>query len=80
MHLYKTMKSFLFDKDYFIDVWDKCIHVFGFIDIDVLEEQKISLVLEHFKIEILGQDFRVLKLTKKEILIEGNLNTIKVIR
>ena len=44
MHLYKTMKSFLFDKDYFIDVWDKCIHVFGFIDIDVLEEQKVRLV------------------------------------
>ena len=59
MHLYKTIKSFLFD---------------------VLEEQKISLVLDHFKIEILGQDFRVLKLTKKEILIEGNLDTIKVIR
>ena len=74
------MKNFLFDQDYFIDVWDKCIHVYGFIDIDILEEKKICLVFESFKVCVFGNDFRVLKLTKKEILIEGILENIQVIR
>ncbi len=80
MHLYKTIKSFLFDKDYFIDVWAKCIHVFGFIDIGVLEEKEILLIFENFKLKISGFDFRVLKLTKNEILIEGELESMSVIR
>lgn len=78
MHLYKTIKNFLFDQDYFVDLWDKYIHVYGLVDILKLEEKEISLLLEEQKLEIFGTDFRVLKLTKKEILIEGNLDTIKV--
>lgn len=74
------MKSFLLDKEYFIDLWERCIHVFGFIDIETLDEKKIQLIFEKFQLEIKGEDFRVLKLTKKEILIEGNLQNIQVIR
>ena len=59
MHLYKTLKSFLYDQDYFVDLWKNCLHVYGIVDIDTLKEQKIVLTLEKFKLEINGENFRV---------------------
>lgn len=80
MHLYKTMKNFLFDQEYFIDIWEDYIHVFGIIDIELLEEYKIILVLEKFSFIIEGLQFRVLKLTKNEILVQGVLEKVMVKR
>ncbi len=80
MHLYKTLKSFLYDQDYFVDLWKNCLHVYGIVDIDTLKEQKIVLTLEKFKLEINGENFRVLKLSKKEILIQGEVSEMKVWR
>ncbi len=80
MHLYKTLKSFLYDQDYFVDLWKDCLHVYGIVDIDTLKEQKIVLTLERFKLEINGENFRVLKLSKKEILIQGEVSEMKVLR
>ena len=80
MHLYKTLKSFLYDQDYFVDLWKDCLHVYGIVDIDTLKKQKIVLTLEKFKLEINGENFRVLKLSKKEILIQGEVSEMKVWR
>lgn len=78
MHLYKTMKSFLLDQDYYIDMWGDFIHVYGLVDIEALGEKQIILVLEKFKLKIKGLNFRVLKLTKEEILIEGVLEGVSL--
>ena len=72
MHLYKTVKSFLFDQDYFIDVYQ-------FIDILTLNEKEVNLQLEKFKILVKGNDFRVLKLTKNEILVSGEISEMRFI-
>jgi len=80
MHLYKTMKNFLFDQEYFIDIWKDYIHVFGIVDIETLTEKTIILLLEKFKLILKGDSFRVLKLTKNEILIQGVLETFEVIK
>lgn len=78
MHLYKTMKSFLLDQDYYIDMWGNFIHVYGLVDIETLGEKQITLILEKFKLNIKGLNFRVLKLTKEEILIEGILEGVSI--
>ena len=77
MHLYKTIKYFLYDIDYFIDCWASFIHVYGFLDIEILKEDKILLVLPNFKLELCGTQFRVVKLSKNEILIEGELTEMR---
>jgi len=71
MHLYKTIKSFLYDQDYFVDMWSNNVHIYGFLDILCLKEDKASFRFSDFTLEIIGQDFRVLKLSKMEILIQG---------
>ena len=79
MHLYKTLKNFLLDQEYYIDFWKKNIHVYGFSKIEVLQEERILLTIKDFELEILGTDFRVLKLTNNEILIQGNLKEMRIL-
>ena len=79
MHIYKTIKNFLFDQEYFIDLWQENIHIYGFKKIDVLQENRAVFVLEKFSLEILGKDFRVLKLTNKEILLQGSLKEMRIL-
>ncbi len=79
MHIYKTIKNFLIDQEYYIDFWQENIHIYGFKKIDALQENRAVFVLENFTLEILGNDFRVLKLTNKEILLHGNLKEMRVL-
>ena len=67
------------DQEYFIDIYDKYLHVYEFIDILVLNEEEISLQLEKFKLIVKGSDFRVLKLTKNEILVSGQVLEMRFI-
>ena len=77
MHIYKTIKNFLLDQDYFIDLWQKNIHIYGFSKIEILQENRALFLIEEFKLEVLGQDFRVLKLTKNEILLQGTIKEMR---
>ena len=79
MHIYKTIKNFLLDQDYYIDLWQENIHIYGFQKIDVLQENRAVFVLEKFTLEILGKNFRVLKLTNKEILLQGSLKEMRIL-
>lgn len=77
MHLYKTIKNFLLDQEYFIDIWQNNIHIYGFLDILCLQEEKARFHFETFDVELVGKDFRVLKLMKNEILICGELKEMR---
>ena len=79
MHIYKTIKNFLLDQEYLIDLWQENVHIYGFKKIDVLQENRAVFVLEKFSLEILGKDFRVLKLTNKEILLQGSLKEMRIL-
>ncbi len=80
MHLYKTMKNFLLDQDYYIDIFQDFIHVFNYIDILKLEETKVILDMPNFNLEIKGQDLVVKRLEKKEILIQGTIEGVNLKR
>ena len=73
MHLYKTIKNFLLDKDYFINIFDTQIHIYGFLEVLCLQEEEASFQFENFMLQVKGQNFRVLKLTKNEVLIQGKI-------
>ncbi len=77
MHLYKTMKNFLFDHDYFIDIWGQCIHVYNFLNLITVNDKLLQLQMQDFELKVTGTSFRVLKLTKNEILITGNIKEMR---
>ena len=49
MHLYKTMRNFLLDFNYYIDIYENKIHVFNYIDILKLNNEEIKLTNENIK-------------------------------
>ena len=73
MHLYKTIKNFLLDQDYSINIFENQIHLYGFLEVICLQEEEASFQFENFTLQMKGQDFRVLKLTKNELLIQGKI-------
>ncbi len=75
-HLYKTMKNFLFDFNYYIDIYENKIHVFNYIDILKLNDQEIILAMPSFTLTIKGEHFAVKRLEKREILIDGILHQV----
>lgn len=80
MHLYKTMKNFLMDFDYYIDIYEEKIHVFNYIDIEKLTDTEIILAMPSFTLALKGISFVVKRLEKREILIEGTLEDVRFTR
>ena len=80
MHLYKTMKNFLMDFDYYIDVYENKIHVFNYSDIIKLNDEEIILAMPLFTLHIKGNNLRVKQLEKREILVEGTVNQVAFVR
>jgi sporulation protein YqfC len=80
MHLYSTIKNFLLDFDYYIDIYEDKIHIFNFTDILKLNDKEINLQVKDFKLEIKGRNFSVKKLDTREILIEGNIEGLNIIK
>ncbi len=80
MHLYKTMKNFLMDFNYYIDMYEEKIHVFNYIDIEKLTSTEIILAMPSFTLTLKGVSFVVKRLEKREILIEGILEDVRFTR
>lgn len=80
MHLYKTMRNFLLDFDYYIDIYEQMIHVFNYVDILKLNDHEVKLAMPSFTLLITGHDFSVKRLEKREILLEGNLENVRFIK
>ena len=73
-----NIKSFLYDKDYFINIFDNYIHVFNYLDLNNFSDEQISLKMENFNLLIKGKNLSIVKMAQKEILIEGILKGIDI--
>ena len=76
MHMKDNLINFLYDKSYFINIYDDYIHVFNFQELISLSDKKIILSLEKFKVEITGSNIIIKKMSKNEILIKGLINKV----
>ena len=66
MHIKDTLINFLYDKEYFISIYDNFIHVFNYKDLISLTNKLVILKLDKFKLEI------------KEILIRGVIKNVGI--
>lgn len=76
MHLTNRVREFLVNQNYYIDIYDNHVHVFHYIDVLTLEEEKIVLQMDSFQLHLKGKNFRVKQLEKQEILITGILESL----
>ena len=69
--------NFLYDKKYFINIYDEYIHVFNYRELVSLSSKKIVLKLESFKILIDGSNLFITRLLPNEILIKGKVSKVE---
>ena len=78
MHIKENLTNFLYDKNYFISIYDKYIYIFNYLDLILLSADKIVLKMEKFKLVIKGNELFIAKLYPKELLIKGIINNIGI--
>ncbi len=76
MNIFNSLSSFLYDKNYFIALFENEIYVYNYKDIILLKETKVSLSVSNFQLNILGHDLFVKQLDKNEILISGIIDEV----
>ncbi len=77
MHIKDNLINFLYDKNYFINIYEEYIHVFNYVELISLASNKIILKLEKFKLIINGQELFITKMIPNEILIKGSINSVE---
>ena len=77
MHMKDNLINFLYDKNYFINIYDEYIHVFNYQELVSLSTEKIVLKLEEFKLNIMGSELFITKMLPNEVLIKGNVSKVE---
>lgn len=76
MHMKDSLINFLYDKKYFINIYDKYIHVFNYEELISLSSKKIELKFSNFKLVIDGDNLFINKMFPNEVLIKGTINKV----
>ena len=79
MHMKDTLANFLYDKEYLINIYDNFIHVFNYKELENLNDSKITLRLNNFKVELKGSELFIIKMNKNELLIKGEILNLGLI-
>lgn len=78
MHIKDTLVNFLYDKEYFISIYDNFIHVFNYKELISLTSKLVILKLDKFILEIKGEDLFITKMVSNEILIRGVIKNVGI--
>ena len=78
MHIKDTLINFLYDKKYFISIYDDFIHVFNYKELISLTSKLIILKMDKFNLEIKGDNLFIIKMFTNEILIKGTIKNVGI--
>ncbi len=73
MHIKETILNFLYDKNYFISVYDDYVHVYNYKELISLTSKLIIFKMDDFNLEIKGDNLFITKMMASEVLIKGKL-------
>ncbi len=76
MHIKDNLINFLYDKKYFITIYDNYVYVFNYLELVLLTDNKIILKMDAFNVCITGHSLFITKMLPKEILIKGKISNI----
>lgn len=80
MRIMKNLQNFLLDQDYYIDIFNNCIHVYYYETLITLNTDLIELKLKEFILQVTGTNLIVSAMDNKEILIKGTIDSLRFIR
>ena len=72
-------KCFLYDKNYFITLFDNKIHIYMYHELTKLTTEEIVIVMDLFKLQIKGNDLRIIQMNNEEMILQGQISLIRKI-
>jgi len=79
LHFRETFKKFLYDLDHFITIYDDFLHVFIYEKLDKLTSTEIIILINNYRLKITGENLKINKMTKQELLIKGSILKVEFI-
>ncbi len=76
MNIFENLKTFLYDQNYFISIYDNNIYVNNYKDILNFTSKLISLKFANFNLEINGENLKIINMQEGELVIRGIFNNI----
>lgn len=73
----KSINKFIKNNEFSINILDNLININNFIDITILESNKIVLEIPNGYLKIYGDNLVIKKLLDNEILITGIINSLE---
>lgn len=77
MRIYDALKEFLYNKKYFISMYEDKLYVYHYQELIKLNSDEIILKIENFILSIKGNKLSVSQMTKEELMIQGIINEVK---
>ena len=77
MRIMKNLQNFLYDQEYFIDIFKNCLHVYYYEELLSLSDTLIELKLKEFILVIEGEDLSISSMDKHEMLMKGKINNMR---
>ena len=78
MHIFSSLKNFLYDNNDFIAYFNNLIYIYNFINIIKLSSNEIIIKFNDKKVVIKGKDLKVTKCLRNEIIINGILESVNI--
>ena len=73
----KSINKYIKNNEFSINIWDKYIDINNFLEIIILEENKVVILIPNNKIIIKGKNITINKLLNNEILLSGDFYSIE---
>lgn len=80
MNIKNNIRNYLFDKEYCICSYENNVYVYKYNYLESFNDKRITLKLESKIISVNGLNLRIMKITKDEILIHGEIKSIEMTR
>lgn len=71
MKFYNALSDFLYDKNYFITIFDNKLHVYRYKELSKLSSQEIIVLLDGFKLIVNGENLIISQMNNEELIIQG---------
>jgi len=79
MKFYNALSDFLYDKNYFITIFENNIHIYKYIELTRLTSEEIILQLPDFQIVIIGNNLIIKQMNSEELIVQGDIVEVKKI-
>ena len=77
--LLQSISTFLKNNSYNINISKNNLYINNYNKIDTITDKYISIYIEDIKLIIKGINFKVIKMLDKEILFNGQIESIEII-